>query len=112
MFQRNSGRGEERFPAELQGVFRTYRDSLPDFEGSPEFMPKLWDRIEAQRRVTYSFGRIARGFVTVSAALCMTFAVALWTPGWQNTSSSNPNTYVEVLADDTADEGTGDATAI
>jgi len=111
MFQRNSGRGEESFPAEVQGVFHAYRDSLPDFEGSPEFMPNLWERIEGQRKVTYSFRRIANGFVTVSAALCMTFAVALWTPPLA-TSSSTPNTYVEVLADDNADEGAADATAI
>lgn len=109
MFQRTRGRGDEGFPEEVQGVFHAYRDSLPDFEGSPEFMPTLWDKIESQRKVTYSFRRIASGFVTVSAALCMTFAVALWVPASQ---TPNTNTYVEVLADDTADEGAADATAI
>ena len=111
MFQRDSGQGEDRFPAELAGVFQTYRESLPDFEGSPEFMPNLWDRIESQRTVTYSFRRIANGFVTVSAALCMMFAVALWVPP-SPTASSAPNTYVEVLADDTTEDGGADATTI
>ena len=111
MFQSNSGRSGDSFPKEVQSAFHAYRESLPDFEGSPDFMPKLWDRIESQRKVTYSFRRIASGFVTVSAALCMTFAVVLWTPQPQATSS-NSNTYVEVLADDTADEGAADSTAI
>ena len=111
MFQRYSGQGEDRFPAEVEGVFHAYREALPDFEGSPEFMPKLWERIESQRTVTYSFRRIANGFVTVSAALCMMFAAALWVPP-SHTASSTPNTYVEVLADDTTDDGGADATAI
>lgn len=111
MFNRKSGGLDETFPTEVQTAFHAYRASVPDFEGSPEFMPKLWTRIESQQKVTYSFQRLASGFVTVSAALCMMFAVALWTPPAQSGSDRN-TTYVEVLADDIADDGGADSAAI
>jgi len=101
-------------PKEVQSLLRSYREVLPDFEGSPDFMPRLWQQIEAQQKVTYSFWRLASGFVTGSVALCMVFGLALWTPpssGKQQTINSN-STYVEVLADDASDDGGPESAAI
>ena len=79
---RHSGQSGEEFPPELQATLRAYRESLPDFEAGPEFMPKLWARIESDRKVRFGFSRLTRALVPVSACLCaMTFAVALLTAG-------------------------------
>jgi len=103
---------EPELSADIQALFRAYRETLPDFDGGPEFMPKLWHKIESQRKVTYSFWRLGSGFVTASVALSLAFAFVLWTP-LQSQGAANLNsdrTYVEVLADDTADDISDSAT--
>jgi hypothetical protein len=96
----------EELPPEVQATFAAYRASVPDFDASPEFMPKLWQRIESERKVRFSFSRLTRALVPVSACLCaMTFAVALLTPLTQNLSNQH-STWVEVVADDNSDDDT------
>ena len=34
-------------------LWRAYRDACPDPEGSPDFMPRLWARIEAGRSASW-----------------------------------------------------------
>ncbi len=109
-FDRQPNQHEVELPQEVAAVFQAYRESLPDFEGSPEFMPKLWEQIESQRKVTYSLRRLTNVFVTASAALCMVCAAALWVPPTGSSASSNPsNTYVEVLADASTAEAVVDS---
>lgn len=103
-FDRQSRQSGEEFPPELQATLRAYRESLPDFDASPDFMPRLWERIENDRKVSFGFSRLTRALVPVSACLCaMTFAVALLTP-FSQTLSNQHNTWVEVVADDNADD--------
>jgi len=104
---------EVQLPAEVQALFREYRETLPDFDASPEFMPKLWQGIEAQQKATYSFWRLASGLVTGSVALSMALAFALWTPPQSGTGKTlnSASTYVEVLAAD-ASEDTPDPASI
>jgi len=87
----------DKLPAELESLFSTYRASVPEVEPSIEFMPRLWERIDSQQRITYSFRRLARGFVTVAAALCLCLSAAVLNP--PQTSTSHAGTYVDVLAD-------------
>jgi hypothetical protein len=103
---------DAQLPAQIQSLFREYRESLPDFDASPDFLPSLWRRIDSQQKATYSFWRLASGFVTASVALSMAFAFVLWTPPTANTGKTlNPNsTYVEVLADDSVEEVSDSAT--
>jgi len=100
----------QQLPPEVEALFANYRRALPDNEGNPDFMPKLWERIEAQKRITYSFRRLASGFVSAAAAMAMLFAAALWVP---TPGSNHPNssTYVEVL-DDSADDTPGIDSAV
>jgi hypothetical protein len=34
-------------------------------------MPRLWQRIEARRSASFTFGRLTRAFVTAAAAICI-----------------------------------------
>jgi hypothetical protein len=110
-FDRQPKQFGEELPPEVQAAFHAYRESLPDFEGSADFMPKLWERIESEQRVGFSLSRLTRALVPVSACLCaMTFAVAMYTPVRPNISNQQSSaTWVEVLAEDTSEY---DATAI
>jgi hypothetical protein len=81
--------------AELDDLFASYRNAIEVPEASPDFMPGLWARIEQRRTVSYSFRRMASGFVTAAAALCLAMTLAMWFP-----SQVSVSTYVDVLADD------------
>ena len=59
----------------LDGLFRRYRQSCPDVEPSPNFMPALWQKIEARHSFSFLFRTLGRSFVTVSAALCLLLLV-------------------------------------
>jgi len=81
--------------AELEALFASYRNSMSVPDATPDFMPGLWNRIEQRRGVSYSFRRLASGFVTAAAAICLAMSLALWSP-----PQITANTYVDVLADD------------
>jgi hypothetical protein len=85
---------EVQFGPELEGVFRAYREALPDFDNaSPDFMPNLWQRIESQQKITYSFWRLGSGLLTGSVALSLALAFTLWTPP-QNPRPENKSTRI------------------
>lgn len=81
--------------AELEALFASYRDSIEVPDATPDFMPGLWNRIEQRRTVTYSLRRLASGFVTAAAAICLMLSLAMWSP-----PQASASTYVDVLADD------------
>lgn len=88
----NSGNREEN----LDALFRAYHDACVVPETSVNFMPQLWQRIESRQKFSFSFRRVARGFVT--AAIAATLAMTIYLAGpWYNSVLSN-GTYVEVLA--------------
>jgi hypothetical protein len=93
----------EQLPGELQVLLRNYRESLPDPEPSAKFMPELWARIESRRKTTYSFGRLARGFVTAAAGLCLLISGLHWVP-LEHSSGYQLTSYVDALNDTQADE--------
>jgi len=87
------GNNEER----LDALFRAYRDACPTPEASANFMPALWGRIESRQNLTFSFRRMANGFVTAAVALTIALGVYMSMP---HASASAPSeTYVEALAD-------------
>jgi hypothetical protein len=93
----------DNWPAKLDGIFAAYRTAVVEPDPSPDFLPGLWAKIEQRRGVTYSFRRIASGFVTAAAAICLVLTVALWTPSQMPVSGGS--TYVEILADSEVDSG-------
>jgi hypothetical protein len=55
----------------LDAIFAEYRRVCGGPEPGPEFMPRLWERIDSRRRFTYVLGRWTRGFVTAGAVLSL-----------------------------------------
>jgi len=86
----------ERMPGGLDALFASYNQAVRVPEPSADFMPGLWTKIEQRQRTSYSFRRLASGFVTAAAALCIAMSLAFYNP---STSSNTPvSTYVDVLA--------------
>lgn len=88
----------DRISPEVEALFASYRKAARVPDASPDFMPGLWAKIEQKQGVTYSFRRLAQGFVTAAAALCLVMSFAMWTPPEQK--QAPVSTYVDVLADD------------
>jgi len=89
------GNDEER----LDALFRAYRDACPTPEASANFMPTLWGRIEARQSFSFSFRRMANGFVTAAAALTIALGVYMYLPRSSANTSSYPQSYLEALAE-------------
>jgi hypothetical protein len=76
----------------LEGLFAAYRDACPDPEPGGDFMPQLWQKIEAKRAFAYRLKRLARGIITAAAAAAL--AMTLFLAPQHRTSPS----YLELLA--------------
>ena len=92
MVQGNEGNQEQR----LDALFRAYHDACVAPDPSANFMPRLWQRIEARQGFSFSFLRIARGFVTAAVAAALAMTIYLATP--RHTVALSNGTYVDVLA--------------
>jgi hypothetical protein len=88
-----SNRGD----AELDAMFRGYREACPDPEPSANFMPELWRRIEDRQRSIFFMGRWARAFVTAAAVLSLAMAAYMSVPH-SRSSVFSVESYVEALA--------------
>jgi len=86
------GNDEER----LDALFRAYRDACQPPEVSANFMPNLWQRIEARQTYTFSFKRMANALVTAALAFSIVIGVYMSIP---RTNPYYSQTFVEVLAD-------------
>ncbi len=85
----------------LDALFGVYRAAFPDPETSPNFMPRLWQNIEARERKSTMFGRLARNLMTAALALSTLLAIAASISG-SHTAPLPNESYVEVLAEDHA----------
>ncbi len=105
--KRPIGSGDEQDRL-LDALFAEYREACPAPEASPDFMPRLWQQIEARRSVSYIFGRWTRALVTAAVAICVvlgllqvylpagpTFYSQTYIEALQEESSADSPTYVE-----------------
>lgn len=95
----------------LDALWKEYREACPDPEGSPGFVPGLWQRIEARRVANLStFRRLAQVCVCATLALTVLMGVVL-IPRIEKAlvynatyvdvlAADHPNTYVEILTGD------------
>jgi hypothetical protein len=81
----------------LDALFRAYRDACPDRDASPNFMPNLWQRIEARQTYAFSFRRMAGAFVTAALALSVALGVYMAVPRGQQPNA--PQSYIEALSE-------------
>jgi len=91
------GNDEQR----LDALFRAYRDACPIPEASANFMPNLWQRIEARQTYTFSFRRMANALVTAAVALTIALGVYMSIP---NANPYFAQTFVEVVAEANAQD--------
>ena len=96
------GDSEGRLDEErLDALFQTYRKAFPDPEPTANFMPQLWQKIEARERTSTVFARLARNLVTAALALSSILALVV-TVSHSRATALPSETYVEVLEEDHA----------
>ena len=91
--------------ARLDALFTAYREACPDREPGADFMPQLWQKIEARDRFSTVFGRVARNLVTAALALSVLLGLAVSLSSRVTPLPSE--SYVEVLAEDHARQSLG-----
>src|SRR3954447_1033546 len=80
----------------LDALFREFANACPDREPSANFMPKLWQQIEARQTYSFSFRRMAHALVTAAGALSIVLGVYMSIP---STNGYSTQSYIEALAD-------------
>jgi len=79
----------------LDALFRAFA-ACPTPEPSANFMPTLWQKIEARQTFTFSFRRMANTFAAAAVAMTLALSVYMYIPR----SNPTPNqTYMDVLAE-------------
>ncbi len=92
----------------LSDLFAAYRESLPDPEVSPDFMPRLWEKIEARQSFAYDFKKLAQRVFTMAAVACLVMGTFLAVPR-RPVSPYYTHSYLELLAASHGQESIGDA---
>jgi len=82
--------------AKLDALFQEFARACPDREPSANFMPNLWQQIEARQTYTFSFRRMANALVTAAVALSIVLGVYMSIP---RTNGYSSQSYIEALAD-------------
>ena len=87
----------------LDTLLEAYRGACPDVDPSANFMPAIWQKIEARRSFWFVFQREARAVMTASAALFLLLLVLNFFSASQSYLAAS--TYADALmADHTAEE--------
>jgi hypothetical protein len=87
----------------LNALLAAYGAACPEVEASPNFMPAIWQGIEARRSFWFVFQREARAMVTACAAIFVVLLALNVFSGAQNRPL--PPTYADALmADHTAEQ--------
>jgi len=93
-------RGDPKVDQKLDQLFANYRAALPDEDTfGPNFMPRLWNRIEAQRSATRRLGLWSKAWMAAAAALSLFAGTLIYLD-----SPAFDNSYTDELDDDNAIE--------
>jgi hypothetical protein len=96
MYPGDHGNNERK----LDALFQAYRNACPDRDPGVNFMPGVWQRIEARQRSTFSFLHMAQVFATGAAAVTLALGVYLYLPHNAATrAGAYQQNYLEALAD-------------
>jgi hypothetical protein len=91
----------------LDRLFAAYRDACPDLDGSPNFVPRVWEAIEQSRPVSWVFPmrlwaqRLIMG-TSLTAALMLSY-LAFQQKSMSPTSVAETG-YVDALTAESLDE--------
>ena len=86
----------DRWNDELESLFAKYKAAVPDPDASVNFMPELWQKIEARQSLLVRLKKLTQVFVAAAAALCLLFGMVLSVPG--GSSGELAGSYVDILA--------------
>lgn len=86
----------------LDRLFADYRTACPDPEPGANFMPALWQRIEARRNPVLQWVTLSRRALVGALALCLVLGFVMGTA--LSSSQFYQSTYIEALDDDAAPE--------
>ncbi len=87
---------------DLNRLWARYAQATPELEPGANFMPAVWQRIEARRGVSYKLAVYARVLAMGAASLCL--AAGLLELSSARPDSLSSSRYVDVLDDDDAAE--------
>ena len=101
---RDAQGGNNDVETRLDGLFAAYREACPDPEPSPDFMPRLWARIEGRRQSqeVFAWRRWAQAFMSLAAVTCLLIVVLQVLPS--STSAYFRSTYIDQLSEDDGPE--------
>jgi hypothetical protein len=90
----------DRMKDRLDALWVEYREATPDPDAGPNFMPQLWQKIEARRVETTSvFRRLAQICVMATVTLALVMGAMLIPHGrTTNDEVFYSGTYVDALA--------------
>jgi hypothetical protein len=89
-----------KFEQRLDRLFTDYRAACPDPEAGANFMPTLWQRIEARRNPVLQWVTMSRRALVGVLALCLFLGFVMGTASSQFYQS----TYIEALDDNEVPE--------
>jgi hypothetical protein len=81
--------------AGFDALLESYRDACPDVEPSVNFMPGVWQEIEARRGFWLVFLREARTALTACAAVCLLLLILNFITG--SSARVTVPTYADAL---------------
>jgi len=82
---------------QLDALFRAFAGACPDRDPSANFMPNLWQRIEARQTYAFSFRRMANALVTAAVAFSIALGVYMAIPHTKTVAGTQ--SYIEALAE-------------
>ena len=85
------------FDGLLDGLMKQYRREIGEPEASVNFMPRLWQKIEAKRTFAFRFRRMTQLFVGAAAAICLLIAGVSTVMPTRNAPQLH-GTYLDALA--------------
>ena len=81
----------------LDRLWTEYRAACPDTEPGANFMPALWQRIEARRNPVLQWVTMSRRALVGALAMCVVLGIAMGTA--LSSSQFYQSTYIEALDD-------------
>jgi hypothetical protein len=96
-----------RMDDKLDALWSEYRAAVPDPDAGPNFMPNLWQKIEARRSETATsiFRRMAQICVMATLAVALLLSIVL-VPAQQTIEPFYTGSYVDILAAEHANDYT------
>lgn len=92
--------------AEWTSLVERYREACGSPDGSRNFMPNLWQRIDAKRSRTLRFERAARSLFAAAVGLSLVLGAFLMIPGPQPSAFYSGSFVEEIASANTTANGT------